>query len=96
VPRDPSSRHLKALPRKDIPLQGRTRGIGHGRWEIRRIKVPTVNSRLFPRAATTFTEDASPLRRGSAPWAIAVWRNLAIGIFRTAGAKDTGCPTYSG
>ncbi|MFD5134526.1 hypothetical protein [Streptomyces olindensis] len=43
-------RQLKALPWKDIPHQGRTRGIGHGRSEIRRIKVATVNSLLFPGA----------------------------------------------
>ncbi|MFE9934524.1 ISAs1 family transposase [Streptomyces sp. NPDC005533] len=43
-------RQLKSLPWKDIPLQGRTRGIGHGRSEIRRIKVATVNSLLFPGA----------------------------------------------
>jgi predicted transposase YbfD/YdcC len=42
-------RQLKSLPWKDIPLQGRTRGIGHGCSEIRRIKVATVNS-LFPGA----------------------------------------------
>ena len=43
-------RQLKSLPWKDIPLQGRTRGIGHGRSEIRRIKVATVNNLLFPGA----------------------------------------------
>lgn len=41
---------LKALPWKDIPLQGRIKGIGHGRAEIRRIKVATVNNLLFPGA----------------------------------------------
>lgn len=43
-------KQLKALPWKDIPLQGRTRGVGHGRKEIRRIKVATVNNLLFPGA----------------------------------------------
>ncbi|MFK0025054.1 hypothetical protein [Streptomyces sp. NPDC090798] len=43
-------RQLKSLPWKDIPLQGRTRDIGHGRSEMRRIKVATVNSLLFPRS----------------------------------------------
>lgn len=43
-------RQLKSLPWKDIPLQGRTRGVGHGRSEIRRIKVATVKSLLFPGA----------------------------------------------
>jgi hypothetical protein len=32
-------RQLKSPPWGDIPLQGRTRGVGHGRSEIRRIKV---------------------------------------------------------
>ena len=31
-------------------LQGRTHDTGHGRGEIRRIKVCTVNSLLFPGA----------------------------------------------
>lgn len=137
-------RQLKSLPWKDIPLQGRTRGIGHGRSEIRRIKVATVNSLLFPGARqavqikrrrtdrktgkttvktvhavtsltaeqatpaqlaelvrdhwkiealhhvrdTTFAEDASQLRTGNAPRAMATWRNLAIGALRTAGVKN--------
>ncbi|MGW1530482.1 ISAs1 family transposase [Streptomyces sp. NPDC002159] len=46
-------RQLKSLPWNDIPLQGRTRGIGHGRSEIRRIKVATVNGLLFPGARQT-------------------------------------------
>ncbi|WP_436845539.1 ISAs1 family transposase [Streptomyces shenzhenensis] len=137
-------RQLKSFPWKDIPLQGRTRGIGHGRSEIRRIKVATVNSLLFPGACqavqikrrrtdrktgkttvktvyavtsltaeqatpaqitqlvrdhwqiealhhirdTTFAEDASQLRTGNAPRAMATWRNLAIGALRTAGVKN--------
>nr|WP_241839674.1 ISAs1 family transposase [Streptomyces sp. CB02058] len=134
-------RQLKSSPWKDIPLQGRTRGIGHGRSEIRRIKVATVNSLLFPGARqaiqikrrrtdrktgkttvktvyavtsltaeqaqlaelvrdhwkiealhhvrnTTFAEDASQLRTGNAPRAMATWRNLAIGALRTAGVKN--------
>ncbi|MFD4949803.1 ISAs1 family transposase [Streptomyces sp. NPDC058409] len=43
-------RQLKSLPWKDIPLQGRTQGVGHGRSEIRRVKVATVNNLLFPGA----------------------------------------------
>ncbi|MER7901163.1 ISAs1 family transposase [Streptomyces sp. NPDC096046] len=137
-------RQLKSFPWKDIPLQGRTRGTGHGRSEIRRIKVATVNSLLFPGARqavqikrrrtdrktgkttvktvyavtsltaeqatpaqlarlvrdhwtigalhhvrdTTFAEDASQLRTGNAPRAMATWRNLAIGALRAAGAKN--------
>ncbi|MEI5519847.1 ISAs1 family transposase [Streptomyces brasiliscabiei] len=132
-------RQLKSLPWKDIPLQDRARGSGHGRSEIRRIKATTVNSLLFPGARqavqikrrhtdhktgrttvnsvyaveqataaqlarlvrdhwkiealhhvrdTTFAEDASQLRTGNAPRAMATWRNLAIGALRTAGAKN--------
>ncbi|MFE7354685.1 hypothetical protein ACFU8Q_16125 [Streptomyces sp. NPDC057543] len=40
-------RQLKSLPWKDISRQGRTRGTGHGRSEIRRVKAATVNSLLF-------------------------------------------------
>ncbi|MFE4337470.1 hypothetical protein ACFRQM_51860 [Streptomyces sp. NPDC056831] len=43
-------RQLKSLPWKDIPLQGRTRGTGHGRSQIRRVKAATVNNLLFPGA----------------------------------------------
>ncbi|MFC8275925.1 ISAs1 family transposase [Streptomyces sp. NPDC057271] len=41
---------LKSLPWRQIPLQGRTRDAGHGRGEIRRSKVCTVNNLLFPGA----------------------------------------------
>jgi predicted transposase YbfD/YdcC len=43
-------RQLKALPWHEVPLHGRTRGNGHGRREIRRIKVCTVADLLFPGA----------------------------------------------
>jgi predicted transposase YbfD/YdcC len=43
-------KQLKSLPWKGIPLQGRTRGKGHGRTEIRRIKAATVDNLLFPGA----------------------------------------------
>ncbi|MGP4088320.1 ISAs1 family transposase [Streptomyces sp. KR55] len=137
-------KQLKSLPWKQVPLQDRTRDTGHGRGEIRRIKVCTVNSLLFPGArqavqlkrhrvdrktgkvsiktvyavtsltaeqATpaelarlirshwkiealhhvrdmTFAEDASQLRTGSAPRAMATWRNLAIGALRLAGKSN--------
>ena len=41
---------LKALPWREVPLQERSRAHGHGRREIRRIKVCTVESLLFPGA----------------------------------------------
>ncbi|RPK79973.1 hypothetical protein EES46_31440 [Streptomyces sp. ADI98-10] len=37
---------------------------------------------------TTFAEDASQVRTGNAPRAMATWRNLAIGALRTAGTKN--------
>lgn len=43
-------KQLKSLPWKEIPLQDRTRSTGHGRHEIRRLKVCTVNNPLFPGA----------------------------------------------
>ncbi len=43
-------KQLKSLSWKGIPLQGHTTGAGHGRSEIRRIKVATVNNLLFPGA----------------------------------------------
>ncbi|MFF2936279.1 hypothetical protein [Streptomyces mirabilis] len=36
----------------------------------------------------TFAEDASQLRTGSAPRAMATWRNLAIGALRLAGMSS--------
>jgi predicted transposase YbfD/YdcC len=137
-------KQLRSLPWTEIPLQGRVKGTGHGRSEIRRIKVATVNSLLFPGARqavqvkrrrtdrktgkttiktvyavtsltaeqadpaqlatlirdhwqiealhhvrdTTFAEDASQLRTGNAPRAMATWRNLAIGALRLAGATN--------
>ncbi|WP_406383311.1 ISAs1 family transposase [Streptomyces sp. NBC_01618] len=38
---------------------------------------------------TTFAEDASQLRTGNTPRAMATWRNLAIGVLRLAGATNT-------
>lgn len=137
-------KQLKSLPWTEIPLQDRTKGTGHGRSEIRRIKVVTVNNLLFPGARqavqikrrrtdrktgkttiktvyavtsltagqadpaqlatlirdhwqiealhhvrdTTFAEDASQLRTGNAPRAMATWRNLAIGALRLAGTTN--------
>jgi len=43
-------KQLKSLPWKQIPLQERTRDAGHGRREIRRTKVCTVNNLIFPGA----------------------------------------------
>ncbi|MFC9242729.1 hypothetical protein ACFT7S_01415 [Streptomyces sp. NPDC057136] len=37
---------------------------------------------------TTFAEDASQLRTGNAPRAMATWRNLAIGALRLQGARN--------
>ncbi len=136
-------KQLKSLPWKQIPLQDRTRATGHGRQEIRRLKVCTVSNLLFPGARravqtvrrrvdrktgksslktvpavtgltteqtgpaqlsrpirghravealhhvrdVTFTEDASRLRTGNAPRAMAPCRNLAIGALRLAGIR---------
>lgn len=137
-------KQLKSLPWKQIPLQGRTRDTGHGRGEIRRVKVCTARSLLFPGARqavqlkrrrvdrktgkvsiktvyavtsltaeqatpaelarlirshwkiealhhvrdVTFAEDASQLRTGSTPRAMATVRNLAIGALRLAGKSS--------
>ncbi len=43
-------RQLKSLSWKQIPLQDKTRASGHGRTEIRRLKMCTVNNLLFPGA----------------------------------------------
>ncbi|MEV7978458.1 ISAs1 family transposase [Streptomyces sp. NPDC086519] len=137
-------KQLKSLPWRDIPLLGRTKENGHGRREIRRIKVATVHNLLFPGAGqaiqikrrrtdrktgkttiktvyavtsltanqastaqlaelvrrhwnvealhhvrdTTFAEDASQLRTGNAPRAMAAWRNLAIGALKLDGVTN--------
>jgi hypothetical protein len=38
---------------------------------------------------TTFAEDASQLRTGNAPRAMATWRNLAIGALRLGGITNS-------
>jgi predicted transposase YbfD/YdcC len=43
-------KQLKSLPWREIPLLDRTGETGHGRREIRRTKVATVNNLLFPGA----------------------------------------------
>ncbi|MFF4756912.1 ISAs1 family transposase [Streptomyces sp. NPDC002514] len=135
-------RQLRRLPWKQIPLQTRTTGAGHGRREVRRLKVCTVRpGLLFPYAVqameikrrrthrktgkvqtktvyaitslppeqagppqiaelaqnhwsvealhhirdVTYGEDASRVRTGTAPRAMATLRNLAIGLMRQAG-----------
>ncbi|MFF3514664.1 ISAs1 family transposase [Streptomyces sp. NPDC002573] len=135
-------RQLRRLPWREIPLQHRTRDKTHGRHEIRRLKVCTVQPGLrFPHAVqaieikrrrtnrktgkttvktiyaitsltpaqttpaqlaqlirghwqvealhhvrdVTFAEDASRVRTGTAPRAMATLRNLAIGLIRQAG-----------
>lgn len=137
-------KQLKSLPWNHIPLQDRTRTTGHGRHEIRRLKVCTVNNLLFPGARqavqivrrrvsrktgkislttvyavtsltaeqagparlaqlirghwtvealhhvrdVTYAEDASQLRTGNAPRAMATCRNLAIGALRLSGVRN--------
>ncbi|WP_198359610.1 ISAs1 family transposase [Streptomyces fildesensis] len=135
-------RQLRRLPWKQIPLLDRTRATGHGRREVRRLKVCTVEAGLlFPHAVqaieikrrrvntktgkiqtktvyavtsltpdqadparlaelvqghwsvealhhvrdVTYAEDASRVRTGNAPRAMATLRNLAIGLMRQAG-----------
>ncbi|MFE4775770.1 ISAs1 family transposase [Streptomyces sp. NPDC056713] len=135
-------KQLKTLPWHEIPLQNRTTATGHGRREVRRLKVCTVQpGLLFPHAVqaieikrrrinrktgkvqtktvyaitsltpdqanpsqlaelienhwsvealhhvrdVTYGEDASRIRTGTAPRAMATMRNLAIGLMRQAG-----------
>ncbi len=135
-------RQLRRLPWQQMPQLDRTRTTGHGRREVRRLKVCTVEAGLlFPHAVqaieikrrrvstktgkvqtktvyaatsltpgqagparlaelvqghwsvealhhvrdVTYAEDASRVRTGSAPRAMATLRNLAIGLMRQAG-----------
>lgn len=135
-------KQLRRLPWREIPLQAGTTGAGHGRREVRRLKVCTVQpGLLFPQAVqameikrcrthrgtgkvqtktvyavtslsperarptqlaqlvqnhwsvealhhvrdVTYSEDASRVRTGTAPRAMATLRNLAIGLMRQAG-----------
>lgn len=143
-------RQLKDLPWKDVPLGERTAGHGHGRREIRRLKVCTVQpGLLFPHATqaiqvkrrrtsrktgkttiktvyavtsltphqagparlaalnrghwsikalhhvrdVTYREDASKIRTGTAPRAMATFRNLAIGLAHTIGWTNHAAAT---
>jgi predicted transposase YbfD/YdcC len=135
-------RQLRELPWQQVPEQARTRDRGHGRVELRSLKVATVPNLGFPHAAqairlqrrvrdltsnrwttttvyavtsltaaqttptqlaahirghwtienqthhvrdTTLAEDASQVRTGNAPRAMACLRNLAIGVLRLRG-----------
>ncbi|MEU4889515.1 MULTISPECIES: transposase [Streptomyces] len=60
-------KQLKSFPWKGIPLQGRTRGSGHGRAKIRRIKVATVNNLPFPGAWPSRSSAAAPTARPARP-----------------------------
>jgi hypothetical protein len=72
---------------------------GLGRARVRR-----VLARVDPDALdqvirdTTFAEDASQVRIGNAPWAMASLRNLAIGILGARGTRPRGPahPAYGG
>jgi hypothetical protein len=64
-------KQLKSLPWKEIPPQRRTQGTGHGRSEIRRIKVATVNNLLFPHARQAIQikrRAHQPQDRKDQPW----------------------------
>ncbi|MEU0213374.1 ISAs1 family transposase [Streptomyces canus] len=143
-------KQLRQLPWREIPLQDRTTATGHGRREVRRLKVCTVQpGLLFPCAAqaieikrrrtnrktgkiqtktvyaitsltpdqanpaqlaklmqnhwsvealhhvrdVTYGEDASRVRTGAAPRAMATMRNLAIGLMRQAGWTNIAAAT---
>ncbi|WP_409473961.1 ISAs1 family transposase [Streptomyces sp. HC307] len=143
-------RQLRHLPWREVPLQHRTRDQRHGRREIRRLKVCTVQpGLLFPHAVqaievkrrrtnrrtgkttiktiyavtsltpdqvtasqlaelirghwqvealhhvrdVTFAEDASSVRTGTAPRAMATLRNIAIGLIRQAGWTNIAAAT---
>lgn len=143
-------RQLRRLPWRQVPLQHRTREQAHGRREIRRLKVCTVQpGLLFPHAVqaievkrrrtdrttgkttvktvyavtslaphqatparlaelirghwqvealhhvrdVTFAEDASRIRTGTAPRAMATLRNLAIGLIRQTGWTNIAAAT---
>lgn len=143
-------RQLRHLPWQQIPLQDRTRHRRHGRREVRRLKVCTVEAGLlFPHAVqaieikrrrvntktgkvqtktvyavtsltpgqadpahlaelvqghwsvealhhirdVTYAEDASKIRTGSAPRAMATLRNLAISLMRQAGWTNIAAAT---
>jgi predicted transposase YbfD/YdcC len=135
---------LATLPWRQIPLADQTRDRGHGRAEIRRLKVTAVAGLDFPHATqairitrrvrslhsrrwrtvtvyavtnltatqasparladwirghwgiealhhirdTTLAEDASQVRSGNAPRAMASLRNLAVGILHARGDRN--------
>lgn len=52
-----------------------------GHWQVKALHLHRVRD-------TTFTDDASQLRGGKAPRAMAAWRDLPIGALRAASVKN--------
>jgi hypothetical protein len=66
-----------SLPWHRAPVADRTRDRGHGRVELRTLKVVSVKRFGFPHAAQ--------VRTGSAPTIMAALRNLVVGVLSRAG-----------
>src|SRR5690348_13070526 len=86
---------VKNLPWRRIPVAARQHGRGHGRQEHRHQATPAQLAAwirghwqieaLHHLRDVSYGEDASQIRTGSGPQAMATLRNLAIGILKTAG-----------
>ncbi|MCX4784210.1 ISAs1 family transposase [Streptomyces sp. NBC_01264] len=59
---------LRTLPWKDVPVLHSQTGRGHGREEVRRIKVVTVDGLLFPHAKQVLRIERRRRRIGAKKW----------------------------
>lgn len=92
-PRAPALREVRNHRQAKPPSKPSTppqpdRRAGH-RGPARRTRPrPLVDPGLHHVRDTALAEDASRLRTGNAPRAMATWRSLAIGALRTAGVRN--------
>jgi len=93
---------VKNLPWRRIPVAARQHGRGHGRQEHRHQATPAQLAAwirghwqieaLHHLRDVSYGEDASQIRTGSGPQAMATLRNLAVGILKTAGTPASPPP----
>jgi predicted transposase YbfD/YdcC len=82
---------LKALPWRDIPVLDRTRDQGHGRVEVRTLKVATVAGLSFPHAAQAIQVTRRVCHLASRRWrAVTVYAVTSLTTIKAAPRQLAG------